>query len=121
MASITGVGFTIILNDTGVPKQVLENGVTVISEEIGTVELLLALNDVIFPLPLAARPIPILLLVQLNTVPAIGEPVKMIGSVFLNPQTTTSLIGSNLGMGSTMIWKRAGSPEQPLLNGVTTN
>lgn len=121
MESITGVGFTIILNDTGVPKQVLENGVTVIREEIGAVELLLALNDVIFPVPVAVKPIPILLFVQLNTVPAMGEPVKIIGSVLLSPQTTTLLIGSSLGIGSTMIWKRAGSPEQPLLKGVTTN
>jgi hypothetical protein len=116
-----GVGFTIKLKDTGEPKQVLEKGVTVISEEIGKEELLLALKDVMFPLPVAGNPIPILLFVQLNTVPAMGEPVKLIGSVLLSPQTTILLIGSSLGIGSTTIWKRAGSPEQPLLKGVTTN
>ncbi len=121
MESTTGVGFTIKLKDTGEPKHVLEKGVTVMSEEIGKEELLLALNDVMFPLPVAGKPIPILLFVQLNTVPVMGEPVKLIGSVLLRPQTTTSSSRFSLGIGSTIIWKRAGSPEQPLLKGVTIN
>jgi hypothetical protein len=80
----------VILKDTGDPEQVLEKGTTVIWAAIGTVELLLAVKATIFPTPLLANPIDELLLVQLNTVPAIGDPVKIMPSIFLSPQITTS-------------------------------
>ena len=66
----------------------MENGVTVICPVIGSIELLEAVKLLILPLPLAGKPINVLLFVQLNTVPAIGEPVKITGLVFLIPQTT---------------------------------
>jgi hypothetical protein len=66
----------------------LEKGVTVICPVIGSVELLEAVKLLIFPLPLIGNPINELLFVQLNTVPAIGEPVKITGLVFLIPHTT---------------------------------
>jgi hypothetical protein len=112
---------TRIENDTALPEQVLEKGVTVICEVIGIVELLFGVNDIILPTPVEGNPMDALLLVQLNTVPAIGDPVNMIGSVNLLPQTIISLTGSNLGIGSTVIMKIAGSPEHPLVNGVTIN
>jgi hypothetical protein len=80
----------VILKDTGDPEQVLEKGTTVIWAAIGTVELLLAVKATILPTPLLANPIDELLLVQLNTVPAIGDPVKLMALVVLIPQTTTS-------------------------------
>src|SRR5262245_54448601 len=64
-----GSGFTVIVNDCGVPVQPLLTGVTVIVAVTGEVPLLVALNDAMLPLPLAARPIDVLLFVQLNVVP----------------------------------------------------
>ena len=101
--SIIGVGFITIENACGVPKQVLENGVTTICAVIGTVELFVVVKLLISPLPMAGNPINGLLLVQLNTVPAMGEPVNITGLVLLNPHTTLSEIGSNRGIGSTII------------------
>jgi hypothetical protein len=103
MLSIPGVGLTKILNTMGVPKQVLENGVTVICAEMGRVELLLVVKLFMFPEPMAGNPINVLVFVQLNTVPAIGEPVKLTGLVVLSPQTTWLGIASTLGIGSTVI------------------
>ena len=80
VAVAPGVGFTVIVNDAGTPVQVppalVNCGVTVIVADIGAVPALIAVKDKISPLPLAARPIDVVVLTQLNTVPA-GEPVKL--------------------------------------------
>ena len=47
-------------------------GVTVIVEAIGAVVAFVAVNDGIFPEPLAARPIAVLLFVHVNVVPLTG-------------------------------------------------
>ena len=69
-------GFTVIVNVTGVPGQLrplaVLTGVTVIVAVTGAVVLLVAMNEPIFPVPPAARPILVLLLVQVNTVPGTG-------------------------------------------------
>ena len=62
---IAGVGFTVIVNVTDVPGQLLATGVTLIVATCAVVLLLIAVNDTIFPLPLAARPMLVLSLVQL--------------------------------------------------------
>ena len=85
------------------------------------VALLFGVKGIILPAPTEGNPIDALLLVQLNTVPAMGEPVNMMGSVSLFPHTTKSFTGSSLGIGSTVILKVIGSPEHPLVNGVTMN
>ena len=63
-----GVGLTVIVNVCGVPEQLcppLENvGVTVTVAVIGAVPLLVAVNAGSGPLPLATRPIAVLLFVQ---------------------------------------------------------
>lgn len=73
------VGLTVIVKLTGVPVQVkpplVKLGVTVMVATCGTVVLLLATKLPILPLPLAARLIEVLLLVQLYTVPATGPPM----------------------------------------------
>ena len=55
-------------------------GVTVIVADTGATPLLIALNEGIFPVPAAARPMAGLSLVQLKIVPGTG-PVKLIGAV----------------------------------------
>ncbi len=60
------------MNDNGVPPQVLAEGVTVIVAVIGAVPVLVAVNEGRAPVPLAASPIAVLLLVQVNVVPLTG-------------------------------------------------
>ena len=72
--AITGFGFTVMVNVCGVPKHGPNTGVTVIVAVMGSAVALVAVNEAIFPVPLAAKPMLVLLLVQLNVVPAV--PVK---------------------------------------------
>ena len=64
-----------MVNICGVPGQPAADGVTVIVAVTGALVKLIAVNDAISPLPLAARPMEGLLLVQLKEVP-LTEPVK---------------------------------------------
>jgi hypothetical protein len=60
----TGVGFTVIVKETGAPMQPFAVGVTVIVA-ILTVEVVFdAVNEGIHPLPFAPSPIDVLLFVQ---------------------------------------------------------
>ena len=52
-----------------VPLQLFADGVTVMVDVIAALVLLAAVNDAILPLPLAPRPIAVLLFVQLYDVP----------------------------------------------------
>jgi hypothetical protein len=65
MAFTDGVGFTVIVNVTAVPLQPAADGVTVMVAVIGVAVALVAVNDGILPVPDAARPIAVLLFVQL--------------------------------------------------------
>ena len=65
MRFAVGVGFTVIVNVTGVPGHPPAAGVTVIVEVTGTVPALTAVNVPILPVPEAPRPIAGLLFVQL--------------------------------------------------------
>ena len=63
-----GIGFTVMVNVIGVPGQVtplLKFGVTVIVATCGTLVALMAVKLAILPAPAAARPILVLLFVQL--------------------------------------------------------
>ena len=64
-------GFTVILKLIGVPAQPFSEGVTTKVATTGDVPLLTAVNDGIFPVPLAATPIPEALFVHLKVVPDI--------------------------------------------------
>jgi hypothetical protein len=55
------LGLTVIVNDCGVPAQPSNEGVTVIVAIAGDAPVLVAVNDVILPVPLATRPILVLL------------------------------------------------------------
>ena len=78
MVFTAGIGFTVIVKLTGVPLHPPAVGVTVIVEIIFVLPLLVALNGLISPLPLAANPVEELLFVQLNVVPVtFNADVKM--------------------------------------------
>ena len=78
----TGVGLTLIVNITAAPLQPFAIGVTEMIARIGDEVLFIPVNDGMFPVPLAARPIEGLSFVQLYVVPAI-VPEKLIAVVFV--------------------------------------
>ena len=55
------VGFTVIVNDCGVPVHPSNEGVTVIVAVTGELPELAAVNEAMLPVPFAARPILVLL------------------------------------------------------------
>ena len=59
-----GAGFTVMVNVLGGPEQPSATGVTVIVATTGIVPVLIALNDAIFPVPLAPNPIEVVLFVH---------------------------------------------------------
>ena len=65
IAFTDGVGLTVIVKLTGSPPQPVELGVTVMVAVIGAVVPLVAVKAGILPVPLAPRPMAVLLLVQL--------------------------------------------------------
>ena len=76
MVPAVGVGFTVMVKVIGVPVQPPAVGVTVMVLVTGVVPVLVAVNDPILPTPEPAKPMVVLLFVQLNTVPA-TEPEKL--------------------------------------------
>jgi hypothetical protein len=68
VAATVGAGFTVMVKLTGVPKQStpppLKTGVTVMVAKTGVLPALTGVNVGILPVPLAARPIVLLLFVQ---------------------------------------------------------
>lgn len=75
-----GVGLTVMVNVIGVPTQPPPLGVTVIVATIGPLVALVVTKGCISPVPLAAKPIPVLLFVQLKVEPDVPLNV-MIGVV----------------------------------------
>ena len=60
-----GVGLTVMVKDTGVPGQPLIVGVTSIVALIVAIVEFVAVNEAMFPVPLAGKPIAVLSFVQL--------------------------------------------------------
>ena len=60
----TAVGFTVMVKLELVPTQPLADGVNVIVAVIGKAVVLVAVNEGRFPVPLAAKPMAVLLLVH---------------------------------------------------------
>lgn len=61
-----------MVNEVGVPTQLFAVGVTVTVPEMGVVPGFVPVKDGMFPLPLAAKPMAELLLVQVYVVPVTG-------------------------------------------------
>ena len=91
-----GLGFTVMVKVTGVPLSDPNTGVTVIVAACWDVTFA-AVKLAMLPVPLAARPIAVLLLVQLKVAPAV--PVKVICGTVSVPQAWTLLSGSTSGTG----------------------
>ena len=68
-AFTVGMGFTMTWNEAGLPVQVnpvlVKAGVVVMVAVTGALVVLVAVNDEIFPVPAAARPMEVLELTQL--------------------------------------------------------
>lgn len=73
------VGFTVMVNDNGVPTHPLAVGVTVIVPVIGPFVPFVVVNAGMLPFPLAASPIAVLLFVHVKVVPATGPESEMEG------------------------------------------
>jgi hypothetical protein len=71
----------VIVYVEGVPAQPFAEGVMVIVAVIAAVPVFVAVNEGIFPEPLAARPIAGLLFVQVNVVVATGPASVFAGTV----------------------------------------
>ncbi len=76
---MVGVMLMVIVNVIGVPLQLFALGVTVTVEIIGPVVEFVPTKDAILPVPLAPKPVAVLLLDQLNVAPAL--PLKVIAVV----------------------------------------
>ena len=75
--STWGVGSTCMVKLCDAPVQLAADGVTVTVATIIALVLFVAVNDAMSPLPLAARPMPGALFVQLNVVP-LTVPLKLV-------------------------------------------
>ena len=64
-ATTVGVGFTVMVNVSVAPEQLLADVVTTMVAVIGAVPVFVAVNAPILPVPEAARPIDVVLFVQL--------------------------------------------------------
>ena len=109
----TGIGFTVIVNVIGVPVQPPAPGVTVIVATIGPLVALVVTNGCISPVPDAARPMAVLLFVQLYVEP--GVPLNVITGVVTPVQYTLLLTGVTIGIGLTVIVKVLEGPVQPVV------
>ena len=85
IAFTVAIGLTVMVNVIGVPVQPFPvEGVTVIVAVVALVKLLTVTNDGIFPVPLAANPMAVLLFTQVYVTPDTALP-KTIGAVVVLP------------------------------------
>lgn len=80
MLSTVGVGFTISWKLESGPVHPLALGLMVMVAVSTMFVVFDAVNEAIFPVPLAAKPIPVFVFVQSNAVPD-TEPVKVMAAV----------------------------------------
>ena len=124
IAFTVAVGLTVIVNVIAAPVQVPPGpvGVTVIVPDIGAAVPFVAVKLAMLPVPAAARPIAVLLFVQLNTVPA-TEPVNVTAALGLPAQSVWLPTPFTFAAGLTVIVNVIDVPTQvtpPLLyTGVT--
>ena len=113
-----GMGFTVMEVVAGVPGQLPAVGVTVIVEVTGAVPVLVPVKDPILPTPLPAKPVVVLLFVQLYTVPVI-PPVQLMAVVGEPLHTDWGATAFTVGVGVTVMVNVTGVPGQPPTVGVT--
>lgn len=110
-------GLTVIVKVLCEPVQVMDAfvkaGVTVIVAVTGTTPVLIAVNAAIFPVPPAARPMVVLLLVQLYTEPG-TVPEKFTAAVEVLLQTVWFEMAFTVGDGFTVMVNILDVPKQVL-------
>jgi hypothetical protein len=111
-----GAGLTVIVKLCGLPLQLIPalvtDGVTVIVPVTGALPVFTALKELISPVPPALNPMDILLFVQLYTVPATAEPVKLTAAVAAPLQTICTAGAVTEGVGFTVMIKVLTGPGQ---------
>ena len=75
-----GVGFTVMVKETGAPGQPFAVGVTVMVAITAVVPPFVAVNEAMLPLPLAASPMDGVSLIQLYVAP-LTEPINSMAAV----------------------------------------
>ena len=114
-----GMGLTTIVKLMLFPAQLLVTGVTVISETMGLVVLLVPVNSSIVPSPVEGNPIIELLFVHWYLVPATDEPLNTMGPMVCPSQTRIGSIGKIEGVGWILYRNETGLEEHPLLKADT--
>jgi hypothetical protein len=112
-----GVGLIVIVKLIGVPTQLFNVGVTDIVPVIGAALLFVPVNEAIFPVPLAPKPIAVLEFVQLVVAPT-GVEVKLTTGV-APPHCEIFVTAVKTGLGLIVIVKVIGVPAHPAAVGVT--
>ena len=114
-----GTGEIFIVNEVLLPEQPLKTGVTVtVPEMFVCVPFGYAIHDGMFPVPLAASPIAVLVFAQLNAEPG-GELVKLFIVICWPGQTVILLSWVTAGVGYIVTVNVITGPVQPLRKGVT--
>ena len=107
-----------MVNVTALPVQVPDTGIMLIVAVTGILLVLTAVNGMIFPLPLAGKPIEMLLFVQLKFV-LLSVPEKLIKLVPAPLHKTRFGGCTTLGVGLTVMVNVCAAPGQPAADGVT--
>ena len=115
-----GVGSTTYIKLRVDPWQPLACGVTIIVAVSITNDVLVAANELMFPVPVSKVPILVRLLVQVKVVAATA-PVNLTVSVFAPLQRVWLTIESTFGVGKTMMVKLAGKLAQLFADAVTVS
>jgi hypothetical protein len=111
-------GFTVNTNEVGVPEQPSNVGVTVIVPEIAVLKMFVAMNAPMVFVPVAAKPMEVLLLAQLKTVP-LTVPVNTTAVLCSPTQSTWFDTASTVGVGFTLTVRVKVAPVQLPEIGVT--
>lgn len=113
-----GEGFTVMVNEVGVPGQPLAEGVAVMVAVTGVVPVLVAVKAPMFPLPDVANPMEPSLFVQVYVVP-VTVPAKFTAVVLAPLHTVWLPTAFTVGVGFTVMVNVLGVPGHPLALGVT--
>ncbi len=117
-AATVGVGFTVIVNVSATPEQLLADGVTMIVAVAAVVPVFVAVNAPMLPVPDADSPIAVFEFVQLYVVP-LTAPEKVTAAVVAPLQTVWSAAAATVGVGFTVMVNVSAAPEQLFAVGVT--
>jgi hypothetical protein len=114
---IDGIGFMVMLNVCGAPVQPNMVGVATKLPVTGTVPAFTPVKAAILPVPVAAAPIVLSLLVQFTVAPT-GAVVYVMALVLAPAHTVWLVTADNTGIGFTVMVNVCGGPTQVPITGV---